>query len=517
MQLVDSAPAVNVNFAASTHSLSDGDSLVLSWNASGAAGCTANGGANGDGWSGALPASGSVTLTESFGGEVKYSLVCQFSGGKRINNSTSVFWYGTVFLDTFRVRWVNAAATLTWSSNVTPCSITGGGLSLSGLPSSGSTSTTQSSVGDVTYNISCGTSPATASSYTTVSYITPAVEFRATGTDRLVGQEFDLYWQSYADICIPSGGAAKDGWTSSALGPANMFSPIVSTAGVYTYNLTCSSGPNQVTQSVTVTLENNAPYTTLTIAPTTVTYSASAADYATISWKSNLTFCSLVSNPRNLTLEFSTYPLLPSGAADAEDSGPVGPGGPGDYVVSMTCTGAVGTQISATSAPVTLHVLPPPPPTVQISTSSSTVSIGEQFTINWLLDRASDASCSATHTGCQEQREVEYVPLPAVAWSIDFQTGGWKDARMVQTYGRHLLAGRYDPMSFDPRPVSLGPPHLIQQVPSAVGQLRCGYVPVFNGLRKNRPCERLSIGACSRLVVGPSQISAATASEPMWH
>jgi hypothetical protein len=396
LQVVASTAAANDNFTASSHSLTDGDSLVLSWNASGAAGCTANDGANGDGWSGALPASGSVTLTESFGGEVKYSLVCQFSGGKRIISSTTVSWYGSVpfvFLDSFGIRWINATATLTWSSNVSPCAITGGGLSLSGLPSSGSTSTTQNSVGDVTYTISCGTSPASTSTYTTVSYITPALEFRATGTDRLIGQDFYLYWQSYADTCIPSGGAPSDGWTSSALGPSNMFRPNVSTAGTYTYNLTCSAGPNQVTQSVTVTLENDAPYTTFTITPTTVTYSASASDYVTISWKSNLSFCTLASNPANpLTFQFSSYPLLPSGAADAEDSGPVAPGTPGDYVVSMTCNGGVGPPLSATSAPVTLHVLSPPPPTVQISTSASTVSIGEQFTINWTSTNAQNCT-----------------------------------------------------------------------------------------------------------------------------
>ena len=118
-----------------------------------------------------------------------------------------------------------------------------------------------------------------------MSYITPALVFRATGTDRLIGQELNLYWQSYADTCIPSGGAPDDGWTAGTLGPANMFGPRVSTAGTYTYQLTCSAGPNQVSQSVAVTLENDPPYTTFAITPTTVTYSASAADYATIAWK----------------------------------------------------------------------------------------------------------------------------------------------------------------------------------------------------------------------------------------
>jgi hypothetical protein len=398
-RIVSSTPLIALNFTASSHSLIDNDQLVLSWNAAGATACTANGGANGDGWSGALPAAGSRTLSESFGGSVKYSLTCQLSGGRRITNSLMVLWYGSVpyvSINTFGIRWVNANATLKWSSNVAPCSITGGGLSLSGLPSSGTTSTTQSSVGDVTYQISCGSSP-TATSSTTVSYVTPALEFRANGTDRLMGQELYLYWQSYADTCIPSGGAPNDGWASSAFGPADNAGARVSAPGTYTYTLTCTAGPNAVTQSVTVAVESNTPYATLSIAPTTVTYSANAADYATISWKSNLSYCTIDSSPRNLSWQFSTYPLLPSGAGDPEDGGPFAPGGPGDYVVSMTCTGGVGSSDSATATPVTLHVLPAPAPTVTISTSPATLMPGEPFTINWTSTNARD--CTETGNG----------------------------------------------------------------------------------------------------------------------
>jgi hypothetical protein len=398
--VVSSTPAIMLNFTASNYSLTDGDKLTLSWNVAGATGCTANGGANGDGWPGAVPAAGSRTLTESFGGSVKYSLTCQFSGNRQVTSSVSVNWYGSVpfvFIDTFGIRWVNASAVLTWSSNVSPCSISGGGLILNGLPSSGSTATTQSSVGDVTYNISCGSSPI-ATSRTTVSYITPALEFRATGTDRLIGQEFRLYWQSYADTCIPSGGAPNDGWTTNTLGPSNFYGPRgLSAPATYTYTLACSAGPNQVVQSVTVTLENNAPYATLSIVPTTVTYSASAADFVTLSWKSNMGSCAVISNPVNLTAQFSTYPLLPSGAGDAEDSGPFAPGGPGDYVISMNCGTALGSLDDVYSTPVTVHVLPPSAPTATISTSASILSVGEQFTINWSSTNAQN--CVQTGNG----------------------------------------------------------------------------------------------------------------------
>jgi hypothetical protein len=399
-RVVSSTPAVSLSFTPSSYSLTDGDMLTLSWSVPGATACSASGGGNGDGWSGSLPSAGSSTLTETFGGLVKYSLSCMFSGNRQVTTSVQVSWYGTVpfvSMDTFGIRWVGANAVITYSSNVSPCSITGGNLSSTNLPSSGTIATTENSVGDVIYNMSCGTSPV-ATGRVTVSYVAPALTLRATGTDRLIGEDFHLYWTSYADTCIPSNGAPNDGWTNNALGSQSSFAPKVSIAGTYTYSLTCSSGPGQVSQSVIVTFENNPAYTNLSIVPTTLTYSATPADYVTISWKSNLSACQLNSKPVNLIAQFSTYPLLPSGGDDAEDSGPYAPGAPGDYVVSMTCsTSTFGPQAPVTSTPITLHVLPPPAPTATISTTASVLSVGQQFTINWSSTNAEN--CTQTGNG----------------------------------------------------------------------------------------------------------------------
>ena len=400
VQTVAGTVAINLHFAVSSYSLSDGDALTVSWDAGGATQCTAGGGANSDGWSGTLPASGSRTLTETFGGSVSYSLICQFSGNRRTLSSQVVNWYGSgpfVNLSASGVEWINANAVLTWSSNVAPCSITGGGLSLSGLPSTGTTNTTQGTPGDVTYAISCGSSPS-ATSQTTVSYIVPTLEFRANSTDRLLGQPLTLYWLSYAESCIPSGGAPNDGWTTSAFSGANNFTPDVSAAGSYTYTLTCSAGPNQVIQSVTVTIENDAPYVTLSVDPATVTYSLDASDFFKVSWKSNLTNCVLNGSPVTPFPEYTTYPLLPQGASDAEDTGVYAPQLIQIHVLTMTCTSAIGTaQASVTSAPVTLTVLPPPPPTVTLSTSAATLTVGQQYTITWSSTNA--PACAQTGNG----------------------------------------------------------------------------------------------------------------------
>jgi hypothetical protein len=222
--------------------------------------------------------------------------------------------------------------------------------------------------------------------------------FRLDLRDRLSGQPLWLYWASYAESCIPSGGAPDDGWINNALGPASQFNPQVTVLGTYTYTLSCSAGPNTVTESVTVTVENNAPYTTASVNPTTVTFSDTPSDYLSISWKSNLNSCTINSTPNGLIGESSTYPLLPSGASDVEDTAIYSPSAPGTYLITVTCNpqwGAIQGAVSA--APITVTVLPPPPPSVTISSTPPTVALAQNFTLTWSSTNADN--CTTTGDG----------------------------------------------------------------------------------------------------------------------
>jgi hypothetical protein len=95
--------------------------------------------------------------------------------------------------------------------------------------------------------------------------------------------------------------------------------------GTYTYGLTCSSGPTSVTQSVAVTIEDNPAYATLTVANPTTTYTATPADYVTINWISNLTDCTWNSNPAPTASVSSSASTVQIGQA---------------YTISWTSTGA---------------------------------------------------------------------------------------------------------------------------------------------------------------------------------
>lgn len=387
--IVSSTPAVNLNFAASATNPQDGDPIVLSWHAANASQCTASSGANGDGWTGTLPASGTVTVTEAVGGPVSYGLTCQFAGDKHITATLTVQWYGsvpTVNLETIGFRWTGAPATLTWSSNLTPCSLAGGSLALTNLPATGSVNTTQTTPGDVTYSMSCGVG-VTSSTTVIISYVAPTVDFKPNGTDRLMGEPLILYWNSYADSCTPSGGAPNDAWSGNAYGGQGNWPDFSGTLGTRTYTLTCTSGPNTVTQSTTVTVENNAPYVTASATPATVTYTGTPADYLAVSWKSNLTTCAIGSTPDMLDEAPSTHSPLDYGESDAEDTETLSPKRSATYKITVSCSSSTG-GTSVTSTPMTVVVSAPPAPTATVSVTPTTVTTGQQYTLTWSSSNA---------------------------------------------------------------------------------------------------------------------------------
>lgn len=393
---------------------------VIQWSAANATSCAASGGESGDGWSGTLPISGSQTVDESSAGPVTYTLTCQFSGGRTASASESFQWVtqATAQLNTPYVTWAGAPATLSWSSNVSPCAISGGALSLTNLPASGSTTTTQAAAGDVNYTLTCGPANNSAGGTYLVQYVTPSVTFAANGTDRLLGQKFFLEWITQADSCVPSGGAPNDGWATAALpryGDAETFSPNVTSAGTYTYTLTCSSGAISVQQSVTVTFENSAPYVTASLSPTAVTFSNSPADYATVTWNSNLSTCDIASNPNllfpsspsppfDISTPFGTAPL-PQGTQTAA------PPQSGTYVITVTCTVDALNGLSVTSAPMMLTVNPAPAPTAAISFTPSSVLAGQSFTVAWTSTNA----LNCTQTGDVPDSDWGEPPQPQPA------------------------------------------------------------------------------------------------------
>ena len=417
--VVNSVAAVYLSFTPSATSAAVSNSVLLTWNAPGATSCTAAGGLAGDGWSGSFAAAASRQVSETTEAEVTYVLTCQFSAGRSASAQTSVVWGSPSpqlsFTTTYAV-WTTRPATLTWSSNESPCAISGGALGLSNLPASGSVTTTQSTPGNISYSITCGTAAASVTTSGTVQYVTPSMQFTANGTDRLLGQPLNLQWQSDADNCTPSGGAPNDGWATTQFafpGTGASFSPNVTTLGTYTYTLTCTSGPMSLQQQLVVTIENGPPFVTASVDRTSVSFTETTSDYVHLSWNSNLSICYPSMTPL-AGVEFI-------GGSDPQSVDTGEPLIPGVYQVIVTC-GPINSSALVNSAPITLTVLPPAPPTATLSIAPNSVVAGQSFVLTWTSTDTMNCNGSGT--------------LPTdLGWDPEFPSGSFSAVtQMPGTY-----------------------------------------------------------------------------------
>jgi hypothetical protein len=128
-----------------------------------------------------------------------------------------------------------------------------------------------------------------------------------------------------------------------------------------------------------VTFENTAPYVTAALSANSVSYSNSPADYLSLSWNSNLSSCTTVSNPALVTY-MTNDPLGASNAAQGSQT--LGPQQSGSYAITVTCT-SQNQQTSVSSTPMTLTVTPPAPPTASLTLNPAAVVAGQTFTVSW--------------------------------------------------------------------------------------------------------------------------------------
>jgi hypothetical protein len=79
----DPALPASASLSANVSSVTAGNPVTLTWSAANVDSCSAGGGSNADGWSGALATSGgSRQVQESAAGTYAYTITCSGSGGK---------------------------------------------------------------------------------------------------------------------------------------------------------------------------------------------------------------------------------------------------------------------------------------------------------------------------------------------------------------------------------------------------------------------------------------------------
>ncbi len=385
---VDSMQAARLSLTATPYFARWNDTVTITWNAPNATQCTATGGGGSDGWPGTLPANGSRNVSQSSGGDATYLIKCDLAGGGSVSGSTVIQWMPPNSNPRLAVnratRWTTRPMELAWTSVVGPCSVSGGDLSQDNLPASGSVTTTSATPADITYTLVCGPAGFRQSTTAVISYVTPNLAFVANGTRRKLGQRLHLAWLSYADSCIPTGGAADDQWAATARSSEGYFDiPVTKAVGTFTYTLSCSSGPITLQKAIQVTVADEAAFATLTAESASVTLSNTPSDYIHLRYQTNLDHCywseggglAYQSVQQDLPLQLSFIYAEADYVIDPSTAGVFNPG--------FTCVGAPLAPAETVTARTSVTVLPPPPPIATMSASASQVAAGTPFTITW--------------------------------------------------------------------------------------------------------------------------------------
>ncbi len=358
------------------------DTLTLTWNAPGAQSCVATGGASGDGWAGTKPASGTAKLVNYAGGNVMYSLSCSASGLAG-SASTTVQWIYEATLISLNVDsttvLVGSSVSLSWTTNapVPSCTATGGlpGDGWAGAKSNGgSQSVVLSQVGTVTYGISCGKSPQSASAQVVVTAVPVSVSVTTDSTKIRAGNYALLSWTSPGSggSCLGTGGSLGNSWKVPLSAQGSIY-VTEQTAGTYTYTITCTGAGQTSSSSVTVVFTNDAAAISLTaVAPTQQVYPTSGfTPTVDLNWTSNITPCNLAALGPVSNTGVMLLGQYPGGTAkDVEHMA-------GHYVYQLTCGTLTATAAIDWTTPtpaVTLGMMP---------TLTTTWVAGQQYQLFW--------------------------------------------------------------------------------------------------------------------------------------
>lgn len=382
-------PTPNVTLAVQNVPTYTDDGVELLWS-SNVLPCTASGGAGGDGWAGARAAGGLLTARPP-AGSYTYRMTCG-EGAQVGEASVNVNVVAPpaplvdLQLSPTAVR-VFEPATLTWRAEATRACVARSGTN--GPTWGGSVATSGSFVvqepvaGTYTYSLSCSNSTGTTERTVTLN-VTDAPGATATLTASpstvIPGQPVQLTWTStIAPVCTASGGAPTDGWAGSRP-PSGSTTVLLNSIGTYVYALQCGSSP-LARQTVSV-VEPRAPVVTLDAAPAAL----QTGQTTTLTWSTtDATSC--------------------SGVGGFAGDGWAGPRAlQGSLVVTPTTAGTYTYALDCTNPPFSRRaeraiVVTSAPPTASLTSSASSATAGDAFTLTWSSTNSTACTASGGATG----------------------------------------------------------------------------------------------------------------------
>jgi uncharacterized repeat protein (TIGR03803 family) len=366
-----------ITFTASPPGIVLGASTTLSWSVVGASSCVAS-----NAWSGSVAAtSGSSVVTPTAAGMFDYALTCSGTGGTTVS---TIYLY----VDGQANAHVSILPSTVGVGQTAVISISGSGMCVkSGAWSgsfSGSGSVTQplspTTSGSYVYTLTCtgtyGISTATASATLTV-VPAPTLSISVSPTTVAPGAAATLTWSTTnAASCV-----AANAWSGSvATSGSQNVTP--STAGNYSYTLTCTGIGGAITNAATlaVAVPATGPTAIIAVSPSSITVGQSAD----LTWSStNATSC--------------TAQTAWSGSIGASGSATQSPTAAGTYEYTISCTGPGGT----TNNSATLTVTAPALPTVTLSSNLSSITIGGNINLSWSSTNATSCSASGAWSGSE--------------------------------------------------------------------------------------------------------------------
>jgi hypothetical protein len=335
---------------------------------------------------------GSTMDSEGVAGAYLYTLTCG-TGSNQKQATATITWFTNqpaVRLSAPNPWPLGFASGVSWSSNVYPCTGSGGiagdGWAGSKAGPVGSQALTETTPGNATFTMTCGSGSQIVQAQATTVVVVPTATLTASASSLVVNQALLLNWMANFEPCTSSITPGSGGW-GSVLPKTGGFQTTQTAPGTYTYAINCA-GATATTQVV---------FTAPT--PPTVSLSASTA-------------ASTVNTPVTLTW---------SAASDASCTG--SGGSPGDgwsgahpasgsqmvtstaaVVVTyvMSCVDALGpaqAQTQVTYSAVPAAGPPTPTPTVTLTASGANETVGSKVRLNWSAQNASECAASGGATG----------------------------------------------------------------------------------------------------------------------